>query len=80
MEKPIMHDLIPSPYQVKQKILDELVSSLETLEWAKDALINGDYTESCRLMKRAVADLQTEERRLRVFMFNTAKPTNKTTF
>ncbi|WP_249960844.1 hypothetical protein [Histophilus somni] len=75
-----MHNLIPSEYQQKQKILDEIISSLETLEWAKDALINGDYTESCRLMKRAVADLQTQERRLRVFIFNTAKPTNKKIF
>ncbi|WP_243834170.1 hypothetical protein [Histophilus somni] len=68
MEKPIMHDLIPSPYQVKQKILDELVASLEVLEFAKEALINEDYAESCRLMQRATADLQTEERRLRSFL------------
>lgn len=66
-----------SEYQVKQKILDEIIASLETLEFAKEALINADYAESCRLMQRSEADIHIAERRLRVLMLNTAQPTHK---
>lgn len=59
-----------SPYQVKSKILDEIIKCLETLEWAKETLINEQYRDSSRLMRRCQADLNQTERLLRTFMQN----------
>ena len=59
-----------SPYQVKAKILDEIIKCLETLELAKETLINEQYRDSNRLMRICQADINQTERLLRTFMKN----------
>ncbi|MCK8797320.1 hypothetical protein MY535_01290 [Haemophilus influenzae] len=41
-------------YEVKIRILDEVVATLEMLENAKELLINDDFSQASRLFRRGL--------------------------
>lgn len=57
-------------YEVKIRILDEVVATLEMLENAKELLINDDFSQVSRLFRRGASELSLNERRLRYLMQN----------
>lgn len=56
---------LPSAYQIKQAVLDDIVATIDLLEVAKDKLIENDTQESSRLIRIAVSDMQKQERIIR---------------
>lgn len=59
-----------TPYEVKVRVLDEVVAILEMLENAKELLIANDYSQASRLFRRGASELSLNERRLRSLMQN----------
>lgn len=59
-----------TPYEVKIRVLDEVVAILEMLENAKELLINDDFSQASCLFRRGVSELSLNERRLRYLMQN----------
>lgn len=59
-----------TPYEVKIRVLDEVVATLEMLENAKELLINDDFSQASRLFRRGDSELSLNERRLRYLMQN----------
>lgn len=59
-----------TPYEVKVRVLDEVVAILEMLENAKELLIANDYSQASRLFRRSASELSLNERRLRSLMQN----------
>ncbi|OZN24418.1 hypothetical protein CFY87_09240 [Actinobacillus seminis] len=59
-----------TPYEVKIRVLDEVVATLEMLENAKELLINDDFSQASRLFRRGASELSLNERRLRYLMQN----------
>ena len=56
---------IVSDFQVKCKIIDDLATTISTLELAKEQLIENDYNAARRMLQICQSDLQQNERRLR---------------
>ena len=57
-------------YEVKIRILDEVVATLEMLENAKELLINDDFSQASRLFRRGASELSLNESRVRYLMQN----------
>ncbi|HII3685812.1 TPA: hypothetical protein ACY36Y_001963 [Pasteurella multocida] len=53
---------IPSTYQIKQTVLEDIVATMDLLDLAKERLIENDLQESSRLLRIAVSDIQKQER------------------
>ncbi len=53
---------MPSAYQTKQAVLEDIVATMDLLDLAKERLIENDLQESSRLLRIAVSDMQKQER------------------
>lgn len=56
---------IVSDFQVRCKIIEDLATTISTLELAKEQLIENDYNAARRMLQICQSDLQQNERRLR---------------
>ncbi|WNY73960.1 hypothetical protein H2512_11150 [Pasteurella multocida] len=57
---------MPSAYQTKQAVLEDIVATMDLLDLAKERLIENDLQESSRLLRIAVSDMQKQERMIKL--------------